>query len=89
MRKIDCAHSRSVKIFEKSAKNSKKIMFKVKNMGKNMYFLIFKGQKKVSMLREYAQSMFRTKLPLNMSFFKFRKKLKQLKRNVKSFFYGH
>ena len=73
MRKIDCVHSRNMKTFGwplKSAKNSKKIKFKVnkcENMGKNTYF--FKGQTKVFMLQEYPQSIFRIKLPLNMSFF--------------------
>src|SRR4051812_38608684 len=62
MRKIDCAHSRSVKTFVSPLKMKKIRIFRCENMGKNTYFSIFKGETKVFTLRECAQSIFRIKL---------------------------
>ena len=76
MREIDCAHSRSVKTFEKLTKNSKKLSLKSINVKIWVKIRIFKGETKVFMLRECAQSIFCIKLPLNMSF----------KKNLEKFF---
>ena len=72
MRKIDCAHSQSMKTFVRPLKNSEKSEEKLslKSINEKIWvkIRIFKDQIKVSTLQECAQSIFRIKLPLNMSF---------------------
>jgi hypothetical protein len=70
MRKIDCAHSQSVKTFVSPLKSEKYVFLPIFShlLTLNIFFEFFADFSKVFTLRKCAQSIFRKKLPLNMLF---------------------